>query len=148
MNSNNMLINKNIVLDIEKKTECPILEMFWTKDDDRWYVCFEEDIVIGGKNQIVHIDDVLEEIKKYSNVENIVNKVYSGDEENSCFEQITFEWKEPEKEINNICKNCKHHESFWNIMDFHDKHDYCQIYQTEFANISDADIRYCDNFEL
>lgn len=142
-----MLIDKKTVLDIEKNTQCPILEMFWTRDDDRWYVCFEEDIVIKGKDQIVHIDDVIEEIKKYDNVENIVNEIYSADEKDSYFEQITFEWKEPEKDIYNQCKDCIYHETSWDIMDFHNKTDYCQIHQTEFANISENDIRFCEEFK-
>lgn len=89
-----MLINKDIVLEIEKKTKCPILEMFYTKDDGYWYVCFEEDIVVEGINQVVHLDDVLEELKQYENIEQLTNNIYNGEEENSYFEQITFEWKE------------------------------------------------------
>ena len=89
-----MNINHEIVLEIAEKTKCPIMEMFSTPDDDRWYVCFDEDIVIKGENQIVHLDDVLEEIKKYDNVEYIINEVYEGDEEDSYFEQVTFQWKE------------------------------------------------------
>lgn len=143
-----MLINKDIVIDIAKKTKCPILEMFWINDSNKWYVCFEEYIVIKGENQTVHIDDVLKEIEKYDNVENIVNEIYIGDEPNSYFEQVTFEWKKPKEKINNLCENCKYHETYWNIFDAHDKTDYCQIHQTEFANINNADIRYCDNFEL
>ena len=143
-----MLIDKKTVLDIEKITKCPILEMFYTPEDDKWYVCFEEDIVIKGKKQIVHIDNVLEEIKKYNNIEYIVNKVYEGDEEDSYFEQVTFQWKEPEKEIYNQCKDCIYHETSCNIFDFHDESDYCQIYQTEFANISENDIRYCEEFKI
>lgn len=143
-----MLIDKKIVLDIEKTTQCPIMEMFYTPEDDRWYVCFDEDIVIKGKNQIVHIDDVLKEIKKYDNIEHIVNEIYEGNEEDSYFEQVTFQWKEPEKEIYNQCKDCVYHETSWNIFDFHNRTDYCQIHQTEFANISDADIRYCEDFKV
>ena len=141
-----MLIDKKIVLDIEKTTQCPIMEMFYTTEDDRWYVCFDEDIVIKGKNQIVHIDDVLKEIKKYDNIENIVNEIYEGNEEDSYFEQVTFQWKEPEKEIYNQCKDCIYHETSWNIFDFHNRTDYCQIHQTEFANISENDIRFCEEF--
>lgn len=90
-----MKITSDIVLQMEKDLKCPILEMFYTKDDDRWYVCFEEYITIEGKDQIVHLDDVLEEIKKYDNIENIVNECYIDDEkEDTWFEQITFEWWE------------------------------------------------------
>ena len=146
-----MLIDKKTVLDIEKITKCPILEMFWTKDDNRWYVCFEEDIIINGKDQITHLDDVLKEIKKYDNIENIVNEVYSEvystDGDYKYFEQITFEWKEPEKEIYNQCKDCIYHETSWDIMDFHNRTDYCKIHQTEFANISENDIRFCEEFK-
>ncbi|MBO5478529.1 MAG: hypothetical protein J6J36_08215 [Clostridia bacterium] len=141
-----MLIDKKIVLDIEKTTQCPIMEMFYTPEDNRWYVCFDEDIVIKGKNQIVHIDDVLKEIKKYDNIENIVNEIYEGNEEDSYFEQVTFQWKEPEKEIYNQCKDCIYHETSWNIFDFHNRTDYCQIHQTEFANINENDIRFCKEF--
>lgn len=89
-----MNINHEIVLEIAEKTKCPIMEMFYTPEDDRWYVCFEEDIVIKGEGQLVHLDDVLEEIKKYDNVEYIINEVYEDDEEDSYFEQVTFQWKE------------------------------------------------------
>lgn len=90
-----MKINHNIVLQIEKETKCPILEMFYTEDDNKWYVCFEEYTVIEKENQIVHLDDVLDEIKKYNNIENLINETYVDDEkEDTYFEQITFEWEE------------------------------------------------------
>lgn len=88
-----MKINEKIVLEISEKTKCPILEMFYTEEDDRWYVCFEEDLSINGVNQIVHLDDVLEEIKKYDNIEYLTNETYEGDEDVDYFEQITFQWK-------------------------------------------------------
>lgn len=142
-----MLINKDIVMDIVKKTECPISEMFWTKDDNRWYICFEEDIVINGKEQVTNLDKVLEEIEKYSNIENIVNEIYVADEENSYFEQVTFEWKEPEEEIHNQCKECFYHQTSTNIFDFHDESHYCHIYQKECSSLNKNDIRFCDKFK-
>lgn len=142
-----MLINKDIVMDIVKKTECPISEMFWTKDDNRWFVCFEEDVVINNEEQITHLDKVLEEIEKYSNIENIVNEIYVADEENSYFEQITFEWKEPKKEINNQCKECYYYQKSTNIFDFHDETDYCFIYQKKYSDLNKDDIRFCKKFK-
>lgn len=88
-----MNISEDIVLDMEERLECPILEMFYTRDDNRWYVCFEEYIVVEGVDQIVHLDDVLDEIKKYDNVENVVNETYCDDRKpDTFFEQVTFEW--------------------------------------------------------
>ena len=90
-----MKINKNIVYELEKKYNCPILEMFYTNDDGYWYVCFEQYICILGKGQTVSLDEVLEEIQKYDNVEYLSNEVYNDDErDNTYFEQITFQWKE------------------------------------------------------
>ena len=90
-----MKINKEIVLDIEKKTKCPILEMFYTKDDNHWYVCFEEYIVINGESQIVHLDEVINELEKYNNIECFTNEVYYDDtKEDTYFEQITFQWED------------------------------------------------------
>lgn len=142
-----MLIDKKTVLDIEKTTQCPIIEMFYTPEDDRWYVCFEEDIIIKGKNQIEHLNDVLEEIKKYNNIEYITNEIYEGDEENNYYQQITFQWKEPEKEIYNQCKDCIYRETLWNVFNFNDISNYCQIHKTEITNISKNDIRFCKEFK-
>ena len=90
-----MKINKEIVLDIEKKTKCPILEIFYTKDDNHWYVCFEEYIIINGESQIVHLDEVMNELKKYDNIKYFTNEVYYDDtKENTYFEQITFQWED------------------------------------------------------
>ena len=92
-----MKINEDIVLQIEKETKCPILEMFYTKEDNRWYVCFEEYTIIDGKNQIVHLDDVLKRLKEFDNVEYITDESYVDDEDN-YFEQITFQWEK-------VCEN-------------------------------------------
>ena len=90
-----MKINHNIVLELEKKCKCPILEMFWTEDDNRWYVCFQEDIVIDGVDQIVHLDEVMSEVKKYDNIEWFTNEVYIDDDNHDTwFEQVTFQWEE------------------------------------------------------
>lgn len=90
-----MKINKEIVLELEKKYDCPILEMFYTKDDGYWYVCFEQYICVLGKGKIVGLDEVLEEVQKYDNVEYLNNEVYCDDEQiDTYFEQITFQWKE------------------------------------------------------
>lgn len=90
-----MKINKAIVLDIEKKTKCPILEMFYTEEDNHWYVCFEEYIIINGEQQIVHLDEVMNELKKYDNIEYFTNEVYYDDtREDTYFEQITFQWED------------------------------------------------------
>ena len=88
-----MKINEKIVLEIEEKTKCPILEMFYTEDDGYWYVCFEEFLTKNGIEQIVHLDDVLEKIEKYTNIEYLTNEVYIDDNDD-WFEQITFHWKE------------------------------------------------------
>ena len=88
-----MNISKDIVLEIEEKTKCPILEMFYTKDDEYWYVCFDEYITKNNVDQIVHLDDVLEEVKEYENVEYLTNEVYI-DDNGDWFEQITFQWRE------------------------------------------------------
>ena len=92
-----MKINEDIVLQIEKETKCPILEMFYTNEDKTWYVCFEEYTVIDGKNQVVHLNEVLERLKEFDNLEYIKNELYI-DDENNYFEQITFQWKK-------ICEN-------------------------------------------
>ena len=90
-----MKINHEIVKQIEKDTECPILEMFLTKDDGYWYVCFEEYTLIEGEDQIVHLDEVMEAIEKYDNIEWFSNEVYTDDErEETYFEQVTFQWRE------------------------------------------------------
>ena len=90
-----MNINHKIVLEIEERTKCPILEMFWTKDDNKWYVCFQEDIEINGVDQIVHLDDVMAEVKEFDNIENFTNEVgLDYDEDEIWFEQVTFEWEE------------------------------------------------------
>ena len=95
-----MKINKNTVLEIEKQTKCPILEIFYTHEDNYWYACFEEDTVIKGKNQTVHLNDVLNEIEKYDNIEYLTNECYEGNEKDSWFEQITFQWKQEHENIN------------------------------------------------
>ena len=89
-----MKINKNIVLNLEKYYECPILEMCYSKNDGYWYVCFDEWTCIKGENQTVHLNDILEAIKKYDNIEYLTNEAYCGDEEDTFFEQVTFLWKE------------------------------------------------------
>lgn len=89
-------INHEIVKQLSKDTECPILEMFFTKDDGYWYVCFEEYIVINGEDQIVHLDEVMEAIEKYDNIEWLTNETYFDDEKGgeTYFEQVSFQWRE------------------------------------------------------
>jgi hypothetical protein len=88
-------ITHEIVLNLSKELNCPILELFYTKEDNKWYVCFEEYCTIEGKEQIVRLDDVLNEIKKYDNIEFITDEVYSDDDkEDTYFEQVTFQWEE------------------------------------------------------
>mgnify|MGYP007122058204 CR=1 FL=1 len=90
-----MKINNEIVLKLEKELSCPILEMFYTTDDNKWYVCFEEYYVIEGKEQRTHLGEVLEAIKKYDNIEFVTDEVYlDDDKENTYFEQVTFQWEE------------------------------------------------------
>lgn len=87
-----MDITKDIVLELEKKLKCPILEMFY--DGEEWYVCFEQDIVVDGVGQIVSLDEVMDEVKKYDNVENFTNEVYADDfKDDTWVEQVTFTWK-------------------------------------------------------
>ena len=85
-------INKNIVRLLSDKTKCPILEMFYTKDDNHWYVCFEEYTFYEGKDQIVHIDDLLNELRNFNNIKFLSHNVYQ--EANDYYEQVSFMWKE------------------------------------------------------
>lgn len=90
-------INHEIVLKIEEETKCPILELWKPKDPkDTWYVCFEEYTLIDGEDQIVHLDEVMEAIDKYDNIEWFTNEVYFDDEKGgeTYFEQVTFQWRE------------------------------------------------------
>lgn len=90
-----MKLNQETVITFEKEFNCPILEMFYTKEDNKWYVCFEEYYLIEGIEQDTHLEDVLNAIKKYDNVECITDEVYSDDDKkNSFFEQVTFQWTE------------------------------------------------------
>ena len=88
-------ITHEIVLILSKELNCPILELFYTKEDNKWYVCFEEYYVIEGKEQRTQLGEVLEAIKKYDNIEFITDEVYSDDDkEDTYFEQVTFQWEE------------------------------------------------------
>ena len=87
-----MKITEDIVLELERKYNCPILELY--ESDNAYYVCFEQYTCVLGKGRIVGIDEVIEEAEKYDNVGYISNEVYVDDElEFTYFEQITFEWK-------------------------------------------------------
>lgn len=85
-------INHQIVKQLSEEIGCPILEMFKPIDNDKWYVCFEEYTYIDGEDQIVHLDEMLEALEEYDNIENLTNEVYEDDF--NYFEQITFEWSE------------------------------------------------------
>lgn len=90
-----MKINHEIVLKLEETTGCPILEMFEENGTGRWYVCFEEYTRIEGEDQIVHLDELMEQVEKYDGVEWFDNEVYTDDErEETYFEQVTFQWVE------------------------------------------------------
>lgn len=91
-----MKINENIVLELSRKYNCPILEIWGPdKDDGSYYVCFEQYTCVLGKGRIVGLDEVMEEAEKYENVEYMTNEVYCDDElEETYFEQVTFQWKE------------------------------------------------------
>lgn len=89
-----MNINEKIVLKMEKELECPILEMFYTEEDNHWYVCFEEFYRIEGEDQDTHLDKVIEEVKKYDNVKYLTDEVYVDDNRpDTYFEQVTFQWE-------------------------------------------------------
>ena len=92
-------INQYIVKRIEDTTHCPILEMFYTEEDNTWYVCFEEYTCIKGQEQLVHLDDVLKAIEVYDNIEYLTNETYEGDDYDTWFEQITFQWKDEREDI-------------------------------------------------
>lgn len=89
-----MDINHDIILNLEKKIKCPILELF--KDDSNcWYVCFEEYICIKGINQLVHIDELLKELDKYDNIKYLTHECYIDDEQDDTwYEQVSFQWIE------------------------------------------------------
>ena len=85
-------INQDIVRLLSDKTKCPILEMSYSTDDNHWYVCFEEYTFFQGKNQIVHIDELLEELRNFDNIDFLTHEVY--EDNGDYYEQISFLWKE------------------------------------------------------
>ena len=90
-----MKINHEIVLEISEKTECPILELDEPDNRGYWFVIFDEYIVINGEDQVVHLDEVMEELDKYDNIEYFTNEVYIDEnQEETYYEQVSFQWKE------------------------------------------------------
>lgn len=86
-----MKINSEIVKELSRKYNAPILDLW---EDG---VVFEQYVCVLGKGRICDFDELMEEVQQYDNYIGLHNEVFIDDVlelEETYFEQVSFYWEE------------------------------------------------------